>query len=91
MVEESSGSRALVDALLILARSDTAVPPRARGGRPSLRRRRRWPGWHCGAAGAVERTADGRVLVAAAHAEVDLVLDNLLRNAARYAYSAGSR
>ncbi len=86
VVEESIRLSALVDALLILARADTAAPPRAEAVDLVL------------AAEAAMARLDSELLVrlnappsaclvAAKQSEVELVLDNLLRNAGRYAYS----
>lgn len=86
VVEESIRLSALVDSLLILARADTGAPPRAEAVDLVLE-----------AEAAIGRL-DGELLVRltappsaclvkATRSEVELVLDNLLRNAARYAYS----
>ncbi|MEV8439747.1 ATP-binding protein [Actinosynnema sp. NPDC051121] len=85
VVEESERLSALVDALLILARADTGELPRAEPVDLVLQ-----------AQAAVDRLGDTDLLVqlaapmsacliSAARTEVELVLDNLLRNAARYA------
>lgn len=86
VVEESIRLSALVDALLILARADTAAPPRAEAVDLVLE-----------AEAAISRldtdllvrlnAPPSACLVSATRSEVELVLDNLLRNAARYAYS----
>ena len=86
VVEESIRLSALVDSLLILARADTAAPPRAEAVDLVL------------AAEAAMARLDSDLLVrlnappsaclvTAKQSEVELVLDNLLRNAGRYAYS----
>jgi signal transduction histidine kinase len=85
VVEESERLSALVDALLILARADTGELPRAEPVDLVLQ-----------AQAAVDRLGETELLVqlaapisacliSAARTEVELVLDNLLRNAARYA------
>ncbi|GAA3872225.1 ATP-binding protein [Saccharothrix violaceirubra] len=85
IVEESERLSALVDALLLLARADTGELPRAEPVDLAL-----------GAQSAVDRLGSKELLVqvsapisacliSAAHTEVELVLDNLLRNAARHA------
>ncbi|MFD4670894.1 sensor histidine kinase [Lentzea sp. NPDC058450] len=86
VVEESIRLSALVDSLLILARADTGAPPRAEAVDLVLE-----------AEAAISRldaellvrlnAPPSACLVSAARSEVELVLDNLLRNAARYAYS----
>lgn len=86
VVEESIRLSALVDALLILARADTGAPPRAEAVDLVLE-----------AEAAISRLGTellvrlnappSACLVSATRSEVELVLDNLLRNAARYAYS----
>ncbi|MEV6244372.1 ATP-binding protein [Lentzea sp. NPDC051838] len=86
VVEESIRLSALVDALLILARADTAAPPRAEAVDLVLE-----------AEAAMSRldtellvrltAPPSACLVSATKSEVELVLDNLMRNAARYAYS----
>ncbi|WP_086662783.1 sensor histidine kinase [Lentzea kentuckyensis] len=86
VVEESIRLSALVDSLLILARADTAAPPRAEAVDLVLE-----------AEAAISRldtdllvrltAPPSACLVSATRSEVELVLDNLLRNAARYAYS----
>ncbi|MBM7861767.1 signal transduction histidine kinase [Lentzea nigeriaca] len=86
VVEESIRLSALVDSLLILARADTGAPPRAEAVDLVLE-----------AEAAIERLGTellvrltappSACLVRATKSEVELVLDNLLRNAARYAYS----
>ncbi|SDG76824.1 Signal transduction histidine kinase [Lentzea fradiae] len=86
VVEESIRLSALVDALLILARADTGAPPRAEAVDLVLE-----------AESAISRLGTellvrlnappAACLVSATRSEVELVLDNLLRNAARYAYS----
>ncbi|MGW4211841.1 sensor histidine kinase [Lentzea sp. NPDC004789] len=86
VVEESIRLSALVDSLLILARADTAAPPRAEAVDLVLE-----------AEAAIARldtellvrlnAPPSACLVAATRSEVELVLDNLMRNAARYAYS----
>ena len=86
VVEESIRLSALVDALLILARADTGAPPRAEAG-----------DWVLEAEAAMSRldtellvrlnAPPSACLVSATKSEVELVLDNLMRNAARYAYS----
>lgn len=84
VVEESQRLSALVDALLILARADTGELPRAEGVDLVLE-----------AEAAIARLDSDLVvrltappsacLVSATRSEVELVIDNLLRNAARYA------
>ncbi|MEU5691551.1 ATP-binding protein [Actinosynnema sp. NPDC020468] len=85
IVEESHRLSALVDALLMLARADTGELPRAEPVDLALR-----------AQAAVDRLGDtdllvqlsspiSACLVSAAGTEVDLVIDNLLRNAVRHA------
>ena len=85
VVEESERLSNLVDALLLLARADTGELPRAEPVDLVLQSQ-----------AAVERMATtgllvsihapiGACLIQAARTEVELVLDNLLRNAARYA------
>ncbi|MFD7656041.1 sensor histidine kinase [Actinosynnema sp. NPDC059797] len=84
VVEESQRLSALVDALLILARADTGELPRAEPVDLVLQ-----------VQAAVERLDTDLIvqvaapmsacLVPAARAEVELVVDNLLRNAARHA------
>ncbi|XVV04691.1 sensor histidine kinase [Actinosynnema sp. CA-248983] len=87
VVEESERLSNLVDALLLLARADTGELPRAEPVDLVLQ-----------AQYAVERRPDDELLVSihapmsaclisAARTEVELVLDNLLRNATRYARS----
>lgn len=86
VVEESIRLSALVDSLLILARADTGAPPRAEAVDLVLE-----------AEAAIARldtellvrlsAPPSACLVRATRSEVELVLDNLLRNAARYAYS----
>ncbi|WP_189158227.1 sensor histidine kinase [Lentzea pudingi] len=86
VVEESIRLSALVESLLILARADTAAPPRAEAVDLVLE-----------AEAAISRldtellvrltAPPSACLVSATRSEVELVLDNLLRNAARYAYS----
>jgi signal transduction histidine kinase len=86
VVEESIRLSALVDALLILARADTGAPPRAEAVDLVLE-----------AEAAMSRldtellvrlnAPPSACLVSATKSEVELVLDNLMRNAARYAYS----
>ncbi|GLY52521.1 ATP-binding protein [Lentzea sp. NBRC 102530] len=86
VVEESIRLSALVDSLLILARADTGAPPRAEAVDLVLE-----------AEAAISRldaellvrlnAPPSACLVSATRSEVELVLDNLLRNAARYAYS----
>ena len=86
VVEESIRLSALVDSLLILARADTAAPPRAEAVDLVLE-----------AEAAISQldtdllvrlnAPPSACLVSATRSEVELVLDNLLRNAARYAYS----
>ncbi|MGW6444760.1 sensor histidine kinase [Lentzea sp. NPDC055074] len=86
VVEESIRLSALVESLLILARADTAAPPRAEAVDLVLE-----------AEAAITRldtellvrltAPPSACLVSATRSEVELVLDNLLRNAARYAYS----
>lgn len=86
VVEESIRLSALVESLLILARADTAAPPRAEAVDLVLE-----------AEAAIARldtellvrltAPPSACLVSATRSEVELVLDNLLRNAARYAYS----
>jgi signal transduction histidine kinase len=86
VVEESIRLSALVDSLLILARADTAAPPRAEAVDLVLE-----------AEAAISRldtdllvrlnAPPSACLVSATRSEVELVLDNLLRNAALYAYS----
>jgi signal transduction histidine kinase len=86
VVEESIRLSALVDSLLILARADTAAPSRAEAVDLVLE-----------AEAAISRldtdllvrltAPPSACLVSATRSEVELVLDNLLRNAARYAYS----
>jgi signal transduction histidine kinase len=86
VVEESIRLSALVDSLLILARADTGAPPRAEAVDLVLE-----------AEAAIARldtellvrlsAPPSACLVSATRSEVELVLDNLLRNAARYAYS----
>ncbi|MFI6101216.1 sensor histidine kinase [Lentzea sp. NPDC051213] len=86
VVEESIRLSALVDSLLILARADTAEPSRAEAVDLVLE-----------AEAAIERldtdllvrlnAPPSACLASAARSEVELVLDNLLRNAARYAFS----
>jgi signal transduction histidine kinase len=86
VVEESIRLSALVESLLILARADTAAPPRAEAVDLVLE-----------AEAAISRldtellvrltAPPSACLVSARRSEVELVLDNLLRNAARYAYS----
>ncbi|GGU61074.1 two-component sensor histidine kinase [Lentzea flava] len=86
VVEESIRLSALVDSLLILARADTGAPPRAEAVDLVLEAE--------AAIGRLETELLVRLtappsacLVKATRSEVELVLDNLLRNAARYAYS----
>lgn len=86
VVEESIRLSALVDALLILARADTAAPPRAEAVDLVLEAE--------AAIGRLDRELLVRLnappsacLVAATKSEIELVLDNLLRNAGRYAFS----
>jgi signal transduction histidine kinase len=86
VVEESIRLSALVDALLILARADTAAPPRAEAVDLVLEAE--------AAIGRLDRELLVRLnappsacLVAATRSEIELVLDNLLRNAGRYAFS----
>ncbi|TWP48578.1 HAMP domain-containing protein [Lentzea tibetensis] len=84
VVEESQRLSSLVDALLILARADTGELPRAEGVDLVLE-----------AEAAIARLDSDLVvrltappsacLVSATRSEVELVIDNLLRNAARYA------
>ncbi|QFZ16737.1 sensor histidine kinase [Saccharothrix syringae] len=85
VVEESERLSALVDALLMLARADTGELPRAEPVDLALQ-----------AQAAVDRLAAQDVvvqvaapmsacMVSAARTEVELVVDNLLRNAARHA------
>jgi signal transduction histidine kinase len=85
VVEESERLSALVDALLLLARADTGELPRAEPVDLVLQ-----------AQAAVDRLGETELLVqlaapmsacliSAAGTEVELVLDNLLRNAARHA------
>jgi signal transduction histidine kinase len=86
VVEESIRLSALVDSLLILARADTAAPPRAEAVDLVLE-----------AEAAISRldtellvrltAPPSACLVSATRSEVELVLDNLLRNAALYAFS----
>ncbi|WP_082114382.1 ATP-binding protein [Lentzea aerocolonigenes] len=86
VVEESIRLSALVDSLLILARADTGAPPRAEAVDLVLE-----------AEAAMSRldtellvrlnAPPSACLVSATRSEVELVLDNLMRNAARYAYS----
>jgi signal transduction histidine kinase len=86
VVEESIRLSALVDALLILARADTGAPPRAEAVDLVLE-----------AEAAMSRldtellvrlnAPPSACLVSATRSEVELVLDNLMRNAARYAFS----
>lgn len=87
VVEESERLSNLVDALLLLARADTGELPRAEPVDLVLQ-----------AQYAVERRPEDELLVSihapmsaclisAARTEVELVLDNLLRNATRYARS----
>ncbi|MFD9704015.1 sensor histidine kinase [Lentzea sp. NPDC059081] len=86
VVEESIRLSALVDSLLILARADTGAPPRAEAVDLVLE-----------AEAAISRldtellvrlnAPPSACLVSATRSEVELVLDNLLRNAARYAFS----
>ncbi|SFR26882.1 Signal transduction histidine kinase [Lentzea waywayandensis] len=86
VVEESIRLSALVESLLILARADTGVPARAEAVDLVLE-----------AEAAISRldtdllvrltAPPSACLVSATRSEVELVLDNLLRNAARYAYS----
>ncbi|WP_053739432.1 cell wall metabolism sensor histidine kinase WalK [Nocardia sp. NRRL S-836] len=86
VVEESIRLSRLVDSLLILARADTAAPPRAEAVDLVLE-----------AEAAISRfdtellvrlhAPPSACLVSATRSEVELVLDNLLRNAGRYAYS----
>ncbi|MFS8101392.1 HAMP domain-containing protein [Lentzea alba] len=86
VVEESIRLSALVEALLILARADTGAPPRAEAVDLVLEAE--------AAIGRLDTELLVRLnappsacLVSAARSEVELVLDNLLRNAARHAYS----
>ncbi len=86
VVEESIRLSALVDSLLILARADTAAPPRAEAVDLVLEAE--------AAIGRLDRELLVRLnappsacLVAATRSEIELVLDNLLRNAGRYAFS----
>ncbi|NKE57925.1 HAMP domain-containing protein [Lentzea sp. PSKA42] len=86
VVEESIRLSALVDSLLILARADTGKPSRAEAVDLVLE-----------AESAISRLGTellvrlnappSACLVSATRSEVELVLDNLLRNAARYAFS----
>ncbi|WP_335618067.1 sensor histidine kinase [Lentzea guizhouensis] len=86
VVEESIRLSRLVDSLLILARADTAAPSRAEAVDLVLE-----------AEAAIGRLGTellvrlnappSACLVSATRSEVELVLDNLLRNAGRYAYS----
>ncbi|MBP2340879.1 signal transduction histidine kinase [Saccharothrix coeruleofusca] len=87
VVEESERLSALVDALLLLARADTGELPRAEPVDLALQ-----------AQAAVDRLGDTDLLVqvaapmsacmvSATKSEVELVVDNLLRNAARHARS----
>ncbi|PWK91616.1 signal transduction histidine kinase [Lentzea atacamensis] len=86
VVEESIRLSALVDSLLILARADTGAPPRAEAVDLVLEAE--------AAIGRLDTELLVRLnappsacLVRASRSEVELVLDNLMRNAARYAYS----
>ncbi|GLZ35611.1 two-component sensor histidine kinase [Lentzea sp. NBRC 105346] len=86
VVEESQRLSALVDALLILARADTGEPPRAEPVDLVL-----------AAEAAIARldtellvrltAPPSACLVSATRSEVELVIDNLLRNAATYAHT----
>jgi signal transduction histidine kinase len=86
VVEESIRLSALVEALLILARADTGAPPRAEAVDLVLEAEAAMA--RLGTELLVRLNAPpSACLVSATRSEVELVLDNLMRNAARYAYS----
>lgn len=85
VVEESERLSALVDALLILARADTGELPRAEPVDLVLQVQAAVDRLDCDDLVVQVAAPLSACLVSAARTEVELVVDNLLRNAARYA------